>query len=108
MLEARKKELGDPPLEPPKHNRRLMARIQFLLRIESLINVGCKFQPDDLPMHVWDELIAMALERQFVDRIVDKRRSRHRQQDRALQQARKQTGLPPPGGTIFKHSKPFK
>jgi len=85
-----------------------MGRIQFLLRIESLINVGCKFQPDDLPPRVWDELVAMALERQFVDRLVDKRRAKGRQQDRAIQQARTQTGLPPPGGTLFKHSKPFK
>jgi hypothetical protein len=85
-----------------------MGRIQFLLRIESLINVGCKYQPDDLPPRVWDELIAMALERQFVDRLVDQRRNKNRQQDRAINQARKQTGLPPPGGTLFKHSRPFK
>lgn len=107
-MEARKKELGEPTIEPPEHDRRLMGRVQFLLRVESRINVGCKYQLDDLPMHVWDELVAMALERQYVDRIVDKRRSRRGQQDRALAQARKQTGLPPPGGTIFQHSKPFK
>jgi hypothetical protein len=108
LLEGRKKELGDPPVEPPAHNRGLMKRVQFLLRIESLINVGCTFRPDDLPPRVWDELIAMALERQFVDRLVDRRRSNQRSQDQAVNAARRQTGLPPPGSTIFQHSKPFR
>jgi hypothetical protein len=108
MLESRAKDLGTPPIEPPAHDRALVVRIQYLVRIESLINVGCHFGPDDLPARVWDELIAMALERQFVDRLVDYRRDRQSSQETALNKARQQVGLPPPGGTIFTPSKPFR
>ncbi len=85
-----------------------MVRIQFLVRVESMINVGCKFGPNDLPMHVWDELQAMALERQFVDQLIDRRRERRRKQEHAESSARSQTGLPQPGQTIFQTSKPFR
>lgn len=108
MLESRKKELGDPAIEPPPHNTTLLVRIQYLVRLESLINVGCKFGPDDLPARVWDELLAMALERQFVDTLVEWRRDRQRAQERSVSKARQQTGLPGPGQTIFEHSRPFK
>jgi hypothetical protein len=108
MLEGRKKELGEPAIEPPAHNKALMGRVQFLVRLESLINVGCKFGPNDLAPHVWDELLAMALERQFMESLVDHRRERARAQDSAVSKARQQTGLPQPGQTIFAHSRPFR
>jgi hypothetical protein len=85
-----------------------MGRVQFLLRLESLIQIGCKYQPDDLPPRVWDELLAMALERQFVDRLVEHRRAKGRREEQAVNKARQATGLPPPGGTVFTPSKPFK
>jgi hypothetical protein len=108
MLEGRKKELGDPVVEPPEHNRALLARVQYLVRLESLINVGCKFGPNDLPARVWDELLAMALERQFMDALVEHRRERSRAQETAISKARQQTGLPGPGQTIFETSRPFR
>jgi hypothetical protein len=108
LLECRAKELGNPPVEPPAHNRLGMARIQFLVRVESLINVGCKYGPNDLPARVWDELVTMALERQFVDRVIDQRRARNQRQEQAMGKARQQTGLPNPGGTIFPTQHPFR
>lgn len=72
-----------------------------------MINVGCKFGPNDLPAHVWDELIAMALERAFVDKLVERRRDKRHREESAINKARQQTGVPAPGQTIFEHSRPF-
>lgn len=105
-MEQRKQDLHG--LEPPRHDRTAMARVHYLMRLESLINVGCKFRPDDLPASVWDELIAMALERAFVDKLVDQQREKHRREDTAMSKARAATGTPPPGQTMFKTSKPFR
>lgn len=82
--------------------------MKYLVRLESLINVGCKFRPDDLPPGVWDELIALALERAFVDKLVRQRQEKKSDQDREMSKARAATGLPQPGGTIFPTSKPFR
>lgn len=105
-MEQRAKDLGE--LEPPPHDRIGFLRVHFLIRVESLINVGCKFRPDDFPAHVWDELIALALERAFVDRLVDQQRRRSQEQEHQLSRARAATGVPPPGGTIFKTTHPFR
>lgn len=85
-----------------------MLRVRWLIRLESLINVGCKFGPNDLDPDTWDELIAMALERQFVDRLVAVRREKNQHQESKLRETRQATGVPQPGGTLFEHSKPFR
>lgn len=84
-------------------------RLRFLVRVESLINVGCKFGPNDLPASVWDELTVLAIERQRMDRIIMEQRDKARQQDAGvpagaeleMAKARRETGIPPPGGSIF-------
>lgn len=47
-----------------------MARVRFLVRVESTINVGCKYGPNDLAPEVWSDLILLAQERQWMDRLV--------------------------------------
>lgn len=94
--------------EPPPHDPAAMVRVQFLVRIESLVNVGCHFGPDDLPPAVWDELIAYAIERAYIERILDQRRERHSEEQSVANEARTATGAPPPGGTIFPTSRPFR
>lgn len=73
-----------------------------------MINVGCHFGPDDLAADVWDGLMALAMERQFMDRLVEQRREKHREQEGEKNKARAATGIPPPGGTIFQHKRPFR
>lgn len=92
----------------PEHEPSLTPRLMFLLRIESYINVGAKYGPNDLEPQTWDHLLVLASERAFMDRLLDKRREGRRGNDAAMQKARQQTGLPAPGGTLFAHSKPFK
>lgn len=105
-MEQRKKDLeGDKPLEPPVHDRVGFRWIQHLIRLESLINVGCHFGPDDLSPETWDGLIAMALERQFIDRLVEKRREQRKKFEDGLDKARAATGVPPPGQSLFSGKK---
>lgn len=105
-MEQRKKDLrGETPLEPPEHDRSAFRWIQHLVRLESLINVGCHFGPNDLSPETWDALIAMALERQFIDRLVEHRQKKRQEFDAQLDKARAATGVPPPGRTLFKGKK---
>lgn len=94
-----------PPL--PEYDAALVPRVAFLLRVEGLINIGCKYGPNDLEPQTWDHLLILGSERSFVDRVVDGRRNKDRQSNAALSKARAQTGVPAPGGTLFKPSKPF-
>jgi hypothetical protein len=73
-----------------------------------MINVGCKYGPNDLEPSTWDHLIVLASERAFVDRILDRRRDRNKRDEAGVNRARQQGGLPLPGQTIFPTSKPFK
>lgn len=101
FLEHRKKDLGNPVIAPPPHDPALFVRVQYLIGVESLINVGCHFGPDDLPARVWDELIAMNIERSFMDRLVDHRRETKREVDHAVEKAHQVTGLPRAGESLF-------
>lgn len=92
----------------PAYDRALLVRVSYLTRIESMVNVGCKFAPDDLDPSTWDQLIAVALERQFVEELLRKRREKKGETNTQQQAARRQAGVPAPGGTIFKPTKPFK
>jgi hypothetical protein len=83
-------------------------RVRYLVRLESMVNVGCKFGPNDLPADVWDQLVTLAMERAFVDRLVQKRHDRQGHENRAMGKARATTGVPPPGGTLFPTKKPFR
>lgn len=100
LLEQHKKDLGEikPPLE---YNSDWLVRVRYLVWVESLVNVGCKFQLNDLPMQVWNELIALAQERAFVDRLLHYRREKQADVDRGMSKSREATGLPPPGKSIF-------
>ena len=69
-MEQRKKRLPK-DLKPPEHDTALFVRVRYLIWVESMINIGCHFGPDDLPMDVWDQLLALHYERAFVDRLVE-------------------------------------
>lgn len=93
---------------PPEYDSAWMYRVRYLIWVESLVNVGCKFRPDDLAPDVWDQLMALSMERSFLDRLIEERREKQHKEDVAINKARAATGHPPPGGTIFPHSKPFR
>ena len=95
-----------PPL--PEYDPALVNRVALLFRIEALISVGLKYGPDDLQASTWDHLIMLSAERAFVDRILDARRDKHRQNDQMMQKARAVTGAPAPGGTLFRPTRGFK
>ena len=94
-------QYGGPPTAVPPHDQAAFVRVGYLLRLESLINVGCHFGPSDLPAQVWHELIVLNIERAYIDRVLDKRREKHSKEETALSEARSATGIPQPGGTIF-------
>lgn len=79
----------------------------FLVKLESMIAVGCKFGPDDLPMRAWEELIWLRLERDRLDEIIRNRKDgKVDDLPPALQQqrneVRKMDGIPPPGQSLFR------
>ncbi len=86
----------------------VMLRIRHLSRLEAMINVGCKFGPNDLAPEQWTELIMMAEERNWMDKRIDqfreRRRKGQREIDEAMSKGRKELSIPAPGGAIF--SKP--
>jgi hypothetical protein len=94
--------------ELPPHDPDLRRRIGFLIRLESMVNVGCKFGPNDLTPDTWDQLVALALERQFVQGLLDRRREKKGETEHRNKEAHRQTGIPAPGGTFFKSKIPFK
>jgi len=76
-----------------------------LTRLESLINFGCKLGLDDLPSQVWDELLILGSERQRMDAVVreqkDESRAKDVEAERKMAAARKESGVPPPGVSLF-------
>jgi hypothetical protein len=52
--------------------------------------------------------MALAIERNLMDRLVQLRSQKQHEQDAEQSKARAATGTPPPGGTIFKHKRPFR
>jgi hypothetical protein len=80
-------------------------RVRFIVRIESMVNVGCKFGPNDLAPEVWEDLIIMGQERQYMDRLVALFREQltkdTQDEERALSELRKEQGLPGKGGSLF-------
>ena len=110
MLEQRRREFDEHGGMPtvPAYDPDLLPRLHYLMWVESMVNVGCHFGPNDLEASTWDQLIALAVERQFVEKILSDRRDKRGQQDVAADKARQQTGIPKPGATLFKPTKPFK
>jgi hypothetical protein len=97
----------------PEANEVLLPRVRHVLRLESMINVGCKYGPDDLAPEVWDELIALSMERAWVDKHLV--HDRKKPEDEGLSadeiqkrdKVRRESKIPPAGGTIFPQRKPL-
>jgi hypothetical protein len=76
-----------------------------------MINVGCKFGPDDLSPDTWDGLILIARERQKISNKIDDARRRKepeqlpKEAQKKVDTLRKETGIPPPGQSIFAQKK---
>lgn len=92
-----------------------MRRITFLTRIESMVNVGCKFAPNDLDPRTWSELIMMALERQRMDDLLRKGKDAQSRKDKptpeaeaALRVSRKELGMPETGTSLFPQTRPMR
>lgn len=83
-------------------------RIKFISRIESMINVGCKFGPNDLAPEIWTELIVLAQERSWVQGEIDRQRRENKEAvqvdplaQKELDKVRREQGIPPVGQSIF-------
>lgn len=94
---------------PATFDARLVPRIKHITRIESLVNIGCKFQLDDLDADQWRDLLILATERQWMQAKVQEFRESMRGQDREVKDAqtevRKAAGLPAPGQSLFSGGK---
>lgn len=77
-----------------------------------MVNVGCKFLMNDLTPQEWDELITLAIERQWMDERVRKQQEDRQQEiqsvDKIADEGRRELGIPPPGGSIFPRSAPIR
>jgi|PlaIllAssembly_1097288.scaffolds.fasta_scaffold19329_4 hypothetical protein len=103
-----------PDCECPKHLRidglgepdtTLTPRVRHIVRLESMVNVGCKFGPNDLKPDQWRDLIVLAQERNWIDERVQEHREKAREEqaqiDKAMAEARKASGVPSPGQSLF-------
>lgn len=82
-----------------------MPRVRHIVRLESMVNVGCKFGPNDLKPDQWRDLIVLAQERNWIDEKVQEHREKAREEqakiDKAMAEARKASGVPSPGQSLF-------
>ena len=88
-------------------------RLVFLTRLESMVNVGCKFAPNDLDPRTWSELVMLALERQRMEDLLRKGRDTKRDKpspeaEAAFRASRKELGMPEGGGSLFPQSRLMK
>lgn len=95
------------PVEPPA-DPVFYRRLGYLTKLESLVNVGCAFGPNDLDPRTWNELIMFAMERQRMDEKVRKAQDRKAdrgkappEQETAFRAARKELGVPEAGASLF-------
>lgn len=104
--EACPKHLRLEGIEPPDPDS--YRRVRHIVQLESMVNVGCKFQVGDLSPAQWSNLIDLAKERAWMDDHVRGVQEKVRELDRALNKAitdvRSEVGIPPPGQSIFKTS----
>ena len=93
-------DLPDAPIDG-----RTLPRLRHLVRLESMISVGCHFLPNDLDYDQWQDLILLANERQWMEAQVEAQREQIRdakaKMDAAMAEARKESGVPPPGQSLF-------
>ena len=84
---------------------RLLRRVRFLIKIESMQLVGCTFHVNDLDRDTWEELIMLKRARNWIDAEVESQRDRIRKQKEAEEKgmaiARKEMGIPAPGKSLF-------
>lgn len=104
--------LSLPPLDDS-----YLRRMKHLIRLESMINVGCKFGPNDLLPDDWDGLIVLAQERQWMHTKLDEARDKRDKKgkdhpvdseaQKKIDEQRKELGIPAPGQSIFPRSRPM-
>lgn len=91
-----------------------MVRVRYLVHLESMVNVGCKFGPNDLDPQSWEELICLAMERSRIDRLVTAAKDREREggapkatpaEAAALRANREQLGVPAAGQSLLPPAK---
>jgi len=70
-----------------------------------MINVGCKFGPNDLSAETWRELVWFEQEKQWLDDKLSKHRETLAKKTVAEKQAidrqRQELGISPPGQSLF-------
>lgn len=90
---------------PDTFDARFIPRVKHITRLESLINIGCKFGPNDLEPDQWRDLVILATERQWIQQRVQEFRDTLRGQDANVADAQKAVrqaaGLPAPGQSLF-------
>jgi len=92
----------------PEFDTLLITRLKLVVRWESLVNVGCKFGPNDLSPRQWNDLIMLAQERQYVDEQIRRLRDGGKGSSKLpgdatvrLVEGRKKAGIPGPGQSLF-------
>lgn len=97
-------KVNAPELDPS-----LMLRVRYILHLENLVNVGCKFSPNDLSPKTWDHMIVLAQERNWIrEKVNEQRRATDkphpnvdRDAEQRIEDQRKSLGVPSPGQSIF-------
>lgn len=84
---------------------RLVTRARFLFKLEAMQAVGCAFHLNDLDRDTWNELIALKRARNWIDEQVERQRERIRTETELIKKAQmiaaEESGLPPPGKSLF-------
>lgn len=84
----------------------ILTRLSFLAKLEALQAVGCVFHLNDLDRDTWNELITLKRARNWIDQKIDEQRDRIRTaqelEKKAMDVARQEAGVPPPGQSLFR------
>lgn len=97
-------------VDVPSHDPVWLPRLRHVMRLEGMVAVGCHFQPQDLSPDEWDQLIALAGERNIIEAEISDLRVKKDAPSSGLNQeelagvgeARRQSGLPGPGQSLLK------
>ncbi len=91
-----RKHLDIPELEEADGTH--LPRLRMLSRLEAMVNVGCRFSPNDLAIDVWRDLILLAQERQWIDEVVREKgeavAKEQAQRDKDAAAAKQKAGIP--------------
>lgn len=100
-----RKHLRFPDLDAMATETGLFPRFRHILRLEGMINVGCKFSPNDLEWDQWRDLQVVSIERQWIQEQVrelrDTLREDTKQAHEGMAAARQAAGVPGPGQSLF-------